>query len=286
MKLIAILLSLWADRKFTDVIDLRQFTLYGVLVKIILRLNIGGQSGWISYVLLTVLPAWVLMMTISILGIFSLLEMVLWAGVLYLCLPADPLGERIEAYLAAGKTGDQAQLDVHAGALIGPAVPASDSERDRAVIRALFSGSNLHVVSLFFWFSLLGIGAALFYKLNWFLAENRSKPLLDHPVLQSQVRLVTGWLSWIPARLLAIAYGFAGKVGTVFSGLFRRSGGAEDRLAANRLMLAEAGLASAGLDDSTICDDEHVQAAWAQVKRANVFLLIALALITVYRWVL
>ncbi len=284
MKLIAIFLCLWADRRFPDYVDLRHFSLYNMLVKIVLKLGVGGENQWIPYLLLTVLPAGVLMMTISVLSIISPIEMLLWAVALYLCLPSEPLSERVRDYLAASRAESGAEVDKLAESLLEATPPDSDSERDREISLKIFSSASVHIVSLFFWFSVGGIGGALFYRFNWQLATGGSGPIREQNSLAPMVLQALGLLTWIPARLLGLAYGINGKFSPAFSRLFARSDKTQSRLENNFAVASSAGFAAAGFDETTLCDEEHVESSWSLVKRANIVLLIALALITVYRW--
>ncbi len=285
MKLIAILLSLWADKKFSDIVDLRQLSLYNFLARVVIGLQFGAQTGWISYVLLTVVPAWIMSMVVSALGLFAPLTVMLWAAVLYFCLPGEPVGERLRAYLAAGKSAIQEDIDRHAESLLLQKPPDSDSERDRKVMNALFTENHLHIVCLFFWFFLLGIGGALFYKFNWQLSTIRSGKIKDNPVLQTQIRQALGLLGWIPARFMVLAYGLAGKFNPAFRLLLGKSRlSTGDLLDKNHHLLENAGFSALGYDDSTICDEEHLEATWSMIKKANLILLIGLSIVAVYNW--
>ena len=63
-KLLSVALTIWADRQFPDYIDLRRFTLYGVFARLMLSLGVGRQNGIIGYILLTALPALIVVMVI------------------------------------------------------------------------------------------------------------------------------------------------------------------------------------------------------------------------------
>lgn len=284
MTLIAILLSLWADRRFPDYVDLRQFSLFGLYARIAMRFGAPGSGSWLHYVLLTALPACVVMIVINIIGFFPPLDMLLWALALYLCLPSEPLGPRVEAYLQAIRSGSEEQAAQRAEALLESPAPTGDRARDEAVIRHLFSGTTLHVVSLFTWFFLLGIGGAFFYRLNWQLYHARASLLANRPALTRQVVYAMGLLSWVPARLLVLTYAVVGKFAPAMAARQQGEAAAGDRHTANHALAARSGLASVGFGADTLFDDEHVEATWKRVVRAARALLVLAALVTLYGW--
>ena len=284
MKLIAILLSLWADRRYPDYVDLRQFTIYNMMAKIVLKLGIGGEKPWITYLLLTVLPAWIIMMAISTLGIISPIEILLWAVALYLCLPSEPQDEKVKNYLAASRSGLEDEARQLAESILEETPPDSDSERDRAILRRLFSGATLNIVSLLFWFSVLGIGGALFYRFNWQLCFGASGYFSRHETLGPFVRQSLGLLTWIPARVLVLAYAVVGRFSPAFSRLFGRAAKPLDRLEANFELASNGGFAASGYDETSLCDEDHIESGWALVRRAGIALLILLGLYTFYSW--
>lgn len=269
-KLLSVALTIWADRQFPDYIDLRRFTLYGVFARLLLSLGVGRQNGIVGYVLLTALPALIVVMVIGVFGIFEFLKIPLWAIVLYLCLPEESLSKAVTALREAIGTGNPQETTAAAASLAGQ----ENLEGDTVSMaqRGLFAIQPLQLVSLFFWFLLLGIGAAVFYRLNLELLRT---PVLEgekQVFLRSRVEKVLGILEWLPSRLLIIAYALAGQFNAGIRHLFGSAEGVDLRdTHLNRLHgagLGAAGLADGDLSDAALAD------GWRLVSRALTGLLI------------
>lgn len=284
LKLLAIILSLWADRKFTDHIDLRQLSMYNLFARLLIQFRLGTMHDWVLYVLLTVVPTLIVMMTVSILGIFSLLEMLLWVVVLYLCLPSESLVEQVRGYIAASKSGSEQELQLQSESLLGEDPPMAESERDKAVCLSLLGHYMLPLVSLFFWFYLLGIGAALFYKFNWHLSIAPVKQIQENTLLRRQVDAALGLLDWLPARLLGFAYGVAGKLSAVLTTVLRPNPKDMPRVYGNRFIAETAGLAASGLAKESVFDLQVVERVWSLIRKSTWILLALALLITLIRW--
>lgn len=285
LKLIAILLTIKADDKFPDYLDLRQLSLYNLMAKMVIRMQGGQLSGWVLYVILTVVPSLMVLLVIKFFGFFSLLEMLLWAVFLYLCMPADSIFEQLRSYLAADKAGNEQELVTTAGELIGDEAPEGEGARDRAVCRSAFGETTLHVVTLFFWFFLMGIGGALFYKFNWQLAIAPAKPIREASNLQTQVLRALGLMTWLPARVLALAYGVAGQFSPALKVALSRVKKTGGSFVANVNLASDAGFAASGLDDSTAFEIEHVQSSMKLIKKSYIVLLVLLAVITIWNFI-
>lgn len=284
LKLIAILLTIKADEKFPDYLDLRQLSLYNLMAKMVIRMQGGQISSWVLYVILTVVPSLVVLFVINFFGFFSFLEMALWAVFLYLCLPTESIFEQLRSYIAADKAGNEQELITTAGELIGETPPTSDTMRDRAVCRSVFGETTLHVVTLFFWFVVMGIGGALFYKFNWQLAIAPSKPIRESSKLQIQVLRALGIMTWLPARVLALAYGVAGRFSPALKYALSRAKSPDGSFAANVNLVSDAGFAASGFDESTAFEIEDVKSSKKILKKAYMVLLIALAIIMIWHF--
>ncbi len=285
LKLIAIVLTLKADQKFPDYLDLRQLSLYNLMAKMVIRMQGAQLSGWVLYVILTVVPSLMVLLVINFFGFFDILEMLLWAVFLYLCMPAESLFEQLREYLAADKTGNEQELATTAGELIGEVAPEGESERDRAVCRSVFGETTLHVVTLFFWFVLMGIGGALFYKFNWQLAIAPVKQIRESASLQTQVLRALGLMTWLPARVLALAYGAAGQFSPALKYALSRAKSPNGSYAANVNLVSDAGFAASGFDDTRAFEIEDVQSSMKLLKKAYIVMFVVLAIITIWNFI-
>ncbi len=85
-----------------------------------------------------------------------------------------------------------------------------------AVEEAIFIQANNRIFGVIFWFMVLGAGGAWLYRVSDMLRRRAAFEAARQGVprirgdLGSVLALVHGVLSWLPARLTALAYAFAG----------------------------------------------------------------------------
>ncbi len=284
MYLISIFAALWADHRFPDYLDLRCFSLYRFFTKTFITMGIGNITAWLPFVIVTVVPALIIKMAISILGFVFVIEIVLWVAVLYVCLPPDPIAKLVDRYLAANRENDARAIDTIADSLLDASPPKNSSERNQQISHAVLSEKNLHIVAVFFWFALLGIGAAVFYKLNWVLHTCRDPKIRNHESIQAHVKIALGLMSWIPARFLMLAYGLVGSFTPIFKILFMKRATSENRLQGSIRLLTDAGIAALRLDSGGQYTHEHVNQSWRLVRRANIALLIFCSALEIFKF--
>ncbi len=285
MYLIAVIASLLADYRFPDYIDLRRFSLYRFIAKTFISMGIGSTTVWLPYVLITIVPALIVKMAISIVGFVFIIELIFWVFILFVCLPSEPISKTVKAYVDACKSGDKRIIDLHAETLLDSQPSIDNIERNHQLSRAVLSEQNMHVVAVFFWFLIMGIGAAVFYKLNWVLRESKDAKLRDNKAIQSHVQIALGLMSWIPARLLMLAYALVGNFTSSLKNLFKKRISTENRFQGSIRMLADSGIAAMRLDQSVNYTEEHVSKSWALVRRANIALLTACIFISVFNFI-
>ncbi len=280
--LLTILLTLWADRQFPNYVDLRRFSVYRFFAKSLIRLGLGNSSTWLPYVLLTVLPALIIKWIISTFSFFIVLELLCWAVALYICLPIDPVGKRVQAYILSVQSGNEKESAQHAQILLGTHSSVTLADRNTAICRILYSEKNLHIVSLFFWFYFLGIGGAFFYKLNWLLKESEDNRLRSEEVLQAHVQMALGLLTWVPARLLMLAYAVVGRFGPTLKIFLKSTDKAKHQLSGTIRLLADVGCGAGNCSAQLGHADQQISNAWRLIRRANVVLLLILTLIVLF----
>ncbi|MGH8456194.1 MAG: regulatory signaling modulator protein AmpE [Stenotrophobium sp.] len=131
----------------------------------------------------------------------------LWsAGILLLCLGPRDLAEDVHALLRAHAEGDtQTMMTLSHALQRGPHADASH----RSLIGALFIQSHERLFGVLLWFFALGPLGAVLYRFVSRLPRlfNEAEP--DTQALRFAETL-HDLLAWIPARMTAVLYGFAG----------------------------------------------------------------------------
>ncbi len=131
----------------------------------------------------------------------------------------------------------------------------------------------------------MGIGAAVFYKLNWVLNESDDSSIRNHAEIQSYVQMALGIMGWIPAKLMMLVYGLVGSFTPVMKNLFRKRATSENRWQGNMRILADTGTAAMRLDSNSDFTEDRVSQAWLLVRRANIALLIVCVLYAVFKFI-
>lgn len=255
MKLVVILLSLWADRKLPDYSYLREFTLYNIYAKWLLKFGIGGSHRWVPYVLITVVPT---LMVLQLLGMFGFIWPLKWllaAVMLYFCLPRDNPLIAIKDYVAAVKDNDSTAADAYAEKLTGSPASRDTETRNKDVIEAAFSEHLLHLLCLGFWFVILGVGGLLFYRLNWQLYNNKNETIQEADVLQKLVRKALHILTWMPTKILAVSFAMMGNFAAASKRFIKYAVPGETPLERNIAWVKAVAYAAAGQANNPLYND-------------------------------
>lgn len=177
----------------------------------------------------------------------------------------------------------------------------SSSEIARLSIEQALVASHRHVFAPLFWFSVLGPGGALLYRLSGFYGQRwgRSSPEATDRFGEFSAKIF-GWLDWIPVRLTAAAFAVVGDFEDAVYCWRTQAGNWPDP--ASGILLASGGGAlgiklgqplhdalniddrpELGLGDEV--DSDHMQSAVGLVWRTLVLGVMLIALIWISTWV-
>ncbi len=221
MKLIALLIGLAIERLATRLFHLRElrwldriidsgfeqaqrFTNFPALIPIVL------------IVLLLVLPVFIVTVALGD-ALLGLPYVILAVVVLFFSLGPNDIGEDVDEYCKAIKTGDESRIQTTAKALVESDVPNDLLARTRRVEEAVCVQANNRLFAVIFWFLLLGPLGAWAYRVIDLIRRRAVFKAARHEQVEDNtaemrdaaVRL-HGWVVWIPARLTAIGYAVAG----------------------------------------------------------------------------
>lgn len=208
MLLIAILAALVAERL------LGQLSWWGQ--PFLLQTLARGLRAMLPWPTLWASPAVVPLVLLPPLALVSLVEQQIQspfvslaysAGVLLLCLGPRDLADDVNELLAARAAGNETEVRRLARALQrGPEPDPSH----RSLIGALFIQSHERLFGVLLWFFVLGPAGAVLYR-----TASRLPRLLheDGNTLGAHFSdMLHGLLAWIPARITAMLFGFAGSL--------------------------------------------------------------------------
>lgn len=246
MRLIAVLLALWANRYHRHLDRYRDpqwFQRYADWLRQRAGSAWDGPLGLILLVLPPVGLVWLLQ------GLFDgwlldLGELLLGAAVLLAAQGTLRLDDCLQRFVGAEQRGDLETARTAAAQLSGdPEPPTDEPALRRAFLGGLFLHSYRHLFGPIFWYFLLGpVGVVLLVS-----AQQASLYARHYDGYQPQLRHAAQGLlhllDWIPVRATALALGLGGNFSEALAGWQRRGTGPERE---NASLLTEAGLGAAG----------------------------------------
>ncbi len=184
-----------------------------------------GYVGLAIAVLPVAILAWLLN---AILGGSLAMGFIIGTLIVFYCLDARDLSKQISNYLSGGKNEKGKSADEEVKDFLKEIVPASASDKARAVSAKILVWSQNHVFSVIFWYLLFGVfGAVIYYLVHRISHEAMSKdPAAADYADASQV--VQGILAWVPVRLAGLSFGAVGAFSTVLNQVMKNIAGGLD----------------------------------------------------------
>jgi membrane protein required for beta-lactamase induction len=285
MALIAILISLLLERLLGSMAELRRFdwfhTYYRWVAAQLSRVKqLNGPSGILLLLLPLVIPVALIAHYLS--GLWLLFGLAFSVLTLLYCFGPRDLEAEVEAFVDARVRDDEESACWHATELLGGEELNSSAGVTKRIMENIFIEANERLLAIVFWFVVLGPGGALLYRLSWLIQQQQGDK--DDDLYEAGVRLHL-LLSWLPARLCAIAYALAGSFVESIHGWRGADGGWEE---SSRNTLTASGFGALRIDPGDIEDDSHatepVVESMALVRRAVLVFLSLIALFTLAGW--
>lgn len=287
MSLIAIILSLIAERFLGSMAELRRFGWFHRysqrLVEVLRRQSY--LNGAASVLLLLAPPVLIIgVIDYYLAHIWFLLALLF--GVLMLLFSFGPcdLEAEVEAFLDARERNDEESASWHASELVGEALPEQPAQLTRRIMESILQEANERLLAVIFWFVVLGPAGALLYRLSQQLMVAESGK--EDDVAEATLRLHY-LLAWVPARLCVLAYAFAGSfVEAVQAWRNDTSGWPQS----TRQILIAAGFGALRFEPADLAEDnpeqhiEMVAETLSLVRRAVLVFISAIALFTLAGW--
>ncbi len=210
MLLIAIILSLIAERFLGSMSELRRFGWfhrYSGFVK-----NAAAKQPYLNG------PATTLLLLVPLLLLTGLIDYYLsnlWFlfglgfAVLILLFSFGPtdLEAEVEAFVDARERGDEESAIWHASELLGADIPTHSAQLTRRILDNILVEVNERLLAVVFWFVLLGPAGALLFRLTQQLVQEERESSEEFAEAAQRLHQI---LVWVPARICALAYALAG----------------------------------------------------------------------------
>jgi AmpE protein len=221
MNFLALFLGLGVERLLTHLFHLREFHWLDPLFDRVLQSRGIEQPNLAIAVVAFVAAIVVVPVGILEVGLHDRLAyipaFIFAVFVLLFCLGPRDLGEEVNDYCKAIEEGDEAEVRVIAGELLECTQETVQEPPD--VEEAVYAQANNRIFSVVFWFVMLGpTGAWLFRVLDlmqrravYHARDNgKTNETEEWPEVVQAILLLHRLFAWIPARLLAVGYVFAG----------------------------------------------------------------------------
>jgi AmpE protein len=292
MSVLALLLALALERGLTHLFHLREPRWLDGYFDRVSRVVAASPRGIAALAALLALALPVLPVAVAdrALGghLFGLPQLALAVLILLLSFGPRDLRDEVDDYVDALGRGDRDGADRLAKELLEGDAAGRGSGRREAVEEAVFVQANNRIFGVIFWFMLLGPAGAWLFRVSDLMrrraAFEAARPSDMPRATGSAPALVHGLLAWIPARLAALSYAFAGgfedAIGNWRSAVDHASRGLLDR---TEDLLARVGKGSlqpslAGVAPDAL-DAETAQGAWRIVARSAWIWLAVIALL-------
>lgn len=207
----------------------------------------------------------------------------IWSvAVLFVCFGPLPLEAEAEAYLQAVDSGEEVALNNCAQRLVGRMASAGGATTHSTVMRAIFAQANTQIVTVVFWFAVLGPFAAVLYRVALQLVDKSADSVQINEKSIGYLLTFIGVLTWLPARMLMLAYALAGKFDGTLVEMLCPGPRAEHAslFECNNAALSDAGMAALALPPGQSVSIGDIRAAKRLVVRALVICAVSIALLT------
>ena len=294
MALLIIVLSLFIERVWVSLAELRTYTWFDRLVD---RITSKGQArvmtGTIGVIAVMALPLIaVVILHVILAKILTVLSFVFSLGVMLYCLGPRDLDGDVHRFLNAWEQGDEDKAQNYAGQICQQTIETVEKQSlGKAVVEGIVVAAHERWYGVIFWFVVLGPLGALWYRLACVLRYkcirwNEENTFKDAALMMHHI------LAWVPVRLTLLSYGLAGSFGDTFEALRKEDFGWKSNwLVNNYLLLIHGGLGALQLEQELATDQTRVvgagdvRAALGLVLRTLIFTMAFISVLTLGAWV-
>jgi len=294
MTLLAIVLSLFIERVWTTLAELRSFAWFERLVdRFAGKGSPRSSSGIFAVLAVMALPLFAVVVAQVLLAkIFAVLGLVFAVLVVLFCLGPRDLDADVHAFLNAWERGDEDKAQRYARRIYGEtAETVGMRSLGRPVVEGILVAAHERWFGVIFWFVILGPLGAVWYRLACVLRDKCQRQA-EEDAFKDAALLMHHILAWIPVRLTLLSYALTGSFGDTLEALRKEDyGWKSDWLVNNLLLLIHGGLGALQLEQELAADEtrvvgaSHVRAALGLVLRTLILVITLIAVLTLGAWV-
>ncbi|KXI30897.1 beta-lactamase regulator AmpE [Paraglaciecola hydrolytica] len=224
---------------------------------------------WLAIIIVPVIAVYFLVQKFS----HGLFELVLSTAILMVCVGCPAVRATYKCFLQAANRGDLEACSLYADQIGEPEENLEDFGRN------LVWQNYLHYASVILWFTALGASGALLYV----LARETYKQLkiTRHPSA-ADARVLMHVLDWVPVRITALGFLLVGHFSRAFPTWFGHL--LDPQISAKTLLIDVAVQAEEVERDENNCAQEPCTLV-RLAKRNVMFILVAIALLTLSGWI-
>lgn len=280
MKLFIILLALGAGHITSSFDHLRQFKWFEKHINWLER-QISQYGIWdstVGAILPLIIPCVLLLLVLCFLNdLWSVFGFIFSVFILFICLNREQLFETVDDYIDAFNENDQTGMQQAAAGIV--ITEDTNNTTTTNLLSGFFIQSQSTVMSVVFWFIVLGPLGALVYRMTDLL-HSRQRNI--HGGFSDSVYTLYHILNWPVSRLTVLSYALVGSLVDTLE-TWRQS--KHSNITANDQLVTECGLAALQFTES----DEMTTASWLEeaqglLNRSMVLWLAVIAFSTISGW--
>lgn len=285
MKLFIILIALGLERYLPIGSALHRFNWFSAyvgLLQSVIKVKAVWQ-GWLG-IAVVLLPLLIVLAILCL--IFSYLfygagsAILSFAVLLYCFGPAD-LFQEMNAYFAAHDKNDQAAQNKPAQTLATWGGMDDPEDPDKSLVSTIFLATHEGLISVLFWFVILGPFGALLYRTT-VLLDQLARRESDYESMAGPVRTLQNVLEWLPARLAGLIFALVGHFNEGMKAWLKH---VWQDLLSSRDLVINCGLVSIGLKSSKAKPVTSARDALNLVERTLIVMLVLVVIFTLGAWI-
>lgn len=224
---------------------------------------------WIGIILVPVLVVYFVVQHFA----GGLIELVASTAILMVCIGCPAIRATYKCYLQAANRGDLAACSLYAEQI------NAENDDMTSFGRNLVWQNYIHYAAVILWFTALGASGAILYVLS---REVTKQLQVNHNPAASEANKLLHILDWLPVRITALGFLLVGHFSRAFPTWFGYL--LDPQISAKTLLLEVAKQAEEVEPDEQDCTEEPCILV-RLAKRNIMFILVAIALLTLSGWI-
>ena len=286
MSLISILIALVVETYYHQIAEWRKYEWFNryhewMQGKLASAEFTDGPVGVVINLAVILFAVWLVDAALG--GVLGLFSFVFGVIVLLYCIGPVDIDSQAHHYMDAIQRGDTEAANFYASELYGEPIEAPPEQVQQIAKHAILTAINSRVISVIFWFTLLGPVGAMLYRLTQLL---RQQYMNDTTGFAQSVHHLYNILIWIPARICVFSFALAGNFVDTFS-RWKNMGDFLEKDSDHLIVESGMGAIQQTSDIDASVDENPAQAVeevLALTKRGLIVCIAILAVFTIAGW--